>query len=171
MSTPIKIDIVEKTQNNFKNSTGIYFTRYTGLNVSDMTLLRSKFRENDVLFKVTKNTLTKIAAKNSGYDELDDMLVGQIGIAFSENDPSAPARIIKEFNKNGNELEVVGLLFEGKMFKGSQFNDIASLPTREELYSNLLSCLQQPLTKLASTLNGAMTKFVYSLESLKQKKS
>ncbi len=171
MATPQKIQIVEETQKRFENSNGIYFTKYTGLSVAQATDLRDKFREKGVFYKVTKNTLTKIAAKNSGYENVDDFLENQIGIAYSESDPSAPAKVIKEFNKNGGSVEVVGVLFEGKRFEGSQFELLANLPSREDLYVKLLNGLSQPMTKLASTLSGAMTKFMYTLENLKQSKS
>lgn len=171
MPTPQKIQVVEETQQRFESSAGIYFTKYTGLSVSQATELRDKFREKDITFKVTKNTLTKIAAKNSGYDNVDDFLENQIGIAYCESDPTAPAKVIKEFNKNGDTVEVMGVLFEGKRFESDQFELLAGLPSREELYAKLLSGLTQPMTKLVSTLSGAMTKLIYSLESLKQTKS
>ena len=172
MSNPEKIQIVENIEEHFKNSKGIYFTKYTGLSVEQATKLRDKLRENNVAYKVTKNTLTKIAAKNCGYDNIEDFLVGQIGIAYSETDPAAPAKVIKEFNeKKEDNLEVVGILFEGKRFESDQFDSLANLLTKDELFSKLLNGLQQPITKLASTLNGALTKLMYSLDSLKQTKT
>jgi len=172
MSNPTKIKIVENIEENFKNSSGIYFTKYTGLNVVQATRLRDKFRENDIIYKVTKNTLTKIAAKNSGYENISDFLVGQIGIAYSKSDAAIPAKVIKDFNKpKEDNLEVVGILFEGKRFESDQFDLLANLLTKEELYSKLLSGLQQPMSKLASTLSGSITKLLYSLENLKQTKT
>lgn len=172
MPNPEKTKIVENIEEHFKNSSGIYFTKYTGLNVAQATRLRDKLRENNVIFKVTKNTLTKIAAKNSGYENINDFLVGQIGIAYSESDAAIPAKVIKKFNKpKEDNLEVVGVLFEGKRFESDQFDMLANLLTKEELFSKLLSGLQQPMEKLASTLSGSLTKLMYSLENLKQTKT
>ena len=89
-----KIDKVAEVQQDFENSSGIYFTNYTGINVGKVTELRKSFWQESVKYKVVKNNLTKIAAKNAGIEGLDDLLQGQIGIAFSEGDPTAPARVI-----------------------------------------------------------------------------
>ena len=101
MPTPQKIEIINDLTQKFQNSSGIYFTQYSGMNVAKVSELRRKFRENEVSYFVSKNTLTKIAANNAGYeDKFDEILQGQIAIATSIEDPIAPARIIKEFNKN-----------------------------------------------------------------------
>ena len=171
MPTQEKVKIVDSLEESMKNSKGIYFTNYSGLNVGQMTDLRNQFRDQDVVFRVTKNTLTKRAAKNVDLVDVSDFLVGQIGVAYSCEDPSAPARVIKEFSKENKDIEVVGIIFEGKRFEGVEFKAIASLPSKEDLYSKFLSALSQPMTNVASTLNGAMTKLAYTLESLKQSKS
>ena len=171
MSKKIKEDIVSYLENNLKMSKGIYFTSYTGLNVSQMTDLRNQFRDENVTFKISKNTLTKIAFKNTDLTNVDDILVGQVAIAYSFEDASAPARVIKKFAKENENLEVLGILFEGKRFEGVEFEKIASLPSREDLYAKLLSGLSQPMSGLASTLNGAMGKLAGLLENLKSTKS
>ena len=97
MPTNQKINIVNEATDRFKKSSGVYFTKYTGIDVQTITNLRKSFRDNQVEYVVTKNTLTKIAAKEAGYENMfDDILSGQIGIAYSE-DPAAPARVIKDF--------------------------------------------------------------------------
>tara|TARA_B100001250_G_scaffold389217_1_gene388139 strand:- start:9 stop:524 length:516 start_codon:yes stop_codon:yes gene_type:complete len=170
MPTNKKIQIVESLEESIKNSKGIYLTNYTGLDVSQMTELRNKFRDNGVDYKVTKNTLTRMAAKNAELIDVEDLLVGQIGIAYSYEDPSAPARVIKDFSKDNDELDVVGIVFEGRRFEGKEFKAIANLPSREDLYSKILSALSQPMTNFASTLNGAMSSLACALENLKQTK-
>ena len=173
MSNTQKVEIVDLLKQKFQNSSGIYLTRYTGMNVSQATDLRSQFRENNVSFIVSKNTLTKIAAKEAGYkDDLDGILNGQIAIAYSEGDPTAPARVIKNFKKENKDesLEVVGLIFEGELFSAEKYNELADLPSKEVLLGKLVGGLSHPMTKLVGTLNGAMSKLVGTFISLKETK-
>jgi len=173
MPTPQKAQIIAETSARFQEAKGIYFTKYTGMNVLQATSLRKQFRENDIEYVVTKNTLTKIAAKEAGFEgKFDDILEGQIAIAYSKNDPTSPARVIKGFVKENNEcLDVVGVLFEGEVFDPSKYVELANLPTREGLIAKFASCLNQPMTILASTLNGAMAKLTGTLDSLKNTKA
>ena len=100
MPTLQKTELINDLTQKFQNSSGIYFTRYTGMNVAKVTELRRKFRENEVSYFISKNTLTKIAANNAGYeDKLNDWLNGQIGIAYTSGDSAAPARVIRNFEK------------------------------------------------------------------------
>ena len=136
--------------------------------------LREQFRKNEVLYLVSKNTLTKIAAKNAGYeDKLDDLLSGQIGIAYVLDDPTAPARVIRNFEKENKDatLDVVGLVFEGELFSPDKYKELANLPSRDELLTKFVGSINQPMTKLVGTLNGVMTKFTMTLSSLKDSKS
>ena len=167
-----KISIVKDTTDKIKNSSGIYFTRYTGIDVQTITELRKSFRDNNVDYSVTKNTLTKLAAKEAGFEGIfDDILSGQIGIAYSE-DPTAPAKVIKEFKKENEELlEVLGLLFEGKLYSSEKYKEFANLPTKEESLAKIVMMLNQPMTNLVSTLNGSFGKLLGVLNSLKDTKS
>ena len=173
MPTPEKAQVIAETSARFQSAKGGYFTRYTGMNVLQATALRKEFRENDIEYVITKNTLTKIAVKDAGLEgRFDDILEGQIAIAYSKNDPTSPARVIKEFIKENEEcLDVVGIFFEGEVFDPSKYVELASLPSREELIAKFASCLNQPMSTLASTLNGAMAKLACTLESLKNTKA
>jgi len=174
MPTPQKIEIVNELTQKFQNSSGIYFTRYSGMNVAQATELRKQFRESDVSYFVSKNTLTKIAANNAGFeDKLDELLSGQIGIAYVSGDPTAPARVIKNFEKENKNatLEVVGLVFEGEIFSAEKYKELANLPTRDELLAKFVSSINQPMSKLTATLCGAMSKLTVVLTNLKENKS
>lgn len=171
-----KIKIVKEIEQKFNDSSALYFTKYTGMNVAQATKLRRSFSENSVEYKVTKNTLTRIAALNAGFkeEEIDKFLNGQIGIAYSESDPTAPAKVIHNFKKELDEeeevLEVVGLIFEGTFFDADKYKQLASLPSREELLTKLVLNLNSPMTKLASSFNSVMTKMVTVLEGVKSQK-
>ena len=174
MPTLLKTKIVNELTQKFQDSSGIYLTKYTGMNVSQATDLREQFKKNDVTYFVSKNTLTKIAAKNAGYeDKLNDFLSGQIGIAYVADDPIAPARAIRNFekvNKNAT-LEVVGLVFEGELFSPDKYKELADLPTRDDLLAKFVGSINQPMTKLIGTLSGSMSKLSMVFSSLKDSKS
>ena len=173
MPTEQKIDIVKNTTERFKKSSGIYFTSYTGIDVQTITNLRKSFRENKVEFVVTKNTLTKLAAKEAGYEGMfDEILSGQVGIAYSE-DSTAPARVIKDFKKKNEDLlEVLGVLFEGELYPSDKYKELANLPSKEESLAIMLLMFNQPLTKLAYTLEQMRgVKLVTVLNNLKDTKN
>ena len=172
MPNQIKIDIVEKSTDRLKEASGIYFASYTGMNVNQATEFRKLCRETNVDYSITKNTLIKIAAKNAGYkDQFNDMIKGQIAIATSIEDPVAPARIIKKFNKKNNDiLKVVGVFVEGNLYDSDKYKVLAELPTRDELITQFASILNQPMTKLAGVLSATMTKLAGILTSLKEQK-
>ena len=172
MPSQKNIDIVASTTEKFEKSQGIYFTKYTGMDVPKITSLRKSFSENSVEFTVIKNTLTKIASKNAGLDgKFDDILSGQIGIAFSE-DPVAPARVIKDFKKqNEDDLEILGVYFDGELYGADKYQQLATLPSKVSrivfsdsligtAFFSLLSLLEIVITSLfksrkpISTRNG-----------------
>ena len=169
MANQQKIDIVNQAVDGFKNSQGIYFTRYTGMSVPQITELRKAFSSNSVNYKVIKNTLTKIAAKEAGYEgKFDELLENQVAIAFSK-DPVAPARVIKDFLKeNEDSLEVLGVFFDGELYDAGKYKQLASLPSKEVLLGKFVSCLNSPMYGLASTLNGSMSKLVFALRAIQK---
>ena len=169
MPSQKNIDTVTVATEKFEKSNGIYFTKYTGMNVAKMTSLRKDFRDNSVEYSVIKNTLTKIAVKNAGLKgEFDNILNGQVGIAFSK-DPIAPAKIIKNFkDKNKDNLEILGLYFDGKLYDADKYKEFANLASKEELLSKLVSCLNSPMFKLVSTLNSSMSKIVFVLRAIQK---
>ena len=141
-------------------------------NPKTITKLRNRFTENSIEFLVSKNTLTKIGAKNAGFKEgmFDDILQGQIGIAYSNDDPAAPAKVIKEFSKNNDCIDVVGLLIEGELFEPDKYKQLADLPSKDELFTKLVLTLISPMTKFVSTINSPMTKFVMAMNALSENK-
>jgi len=168
-----KIEIIDQLTQKFDNSSGIYFTRYTGMNVMQATELRKQFRESGVNYFISKNTLTKIAANKAGYeDKLDDFFKGQVGIAYAIDDPISPARVIRNFKKDNKDvLEVLGLIFEGKIYSADKFKEFANLSSREELLAQLVGGLSQPMNQLVGALSGAMAKLVGVLNGLRENKS
>ena len=165
------IEQVKELKETFSKAKAIYFTEYHGLNVGDITKLRSEFFKADVEYKVAKNTLIKLAAEQNMISGLDEVLIGSTAIAIAYNEPVAPAKVIKEFTKDNDLPTVKGILFDGEFLPGEEFNKLADMPSKEELLSQLVAMLNSPLQKLASTLIAPMQNAVSALNNLKEKKS
>ena len=150
---------------------GVYLTEYIGLNVQDITDLRREFYQNDVEYLVTKNTLLKIAANNSNLNDLDSVLNGSTAVAFSYEDPTSPARVIKKFTKDNELPKVKGIVIDGELIDGSEFDRIANLPTKEESLAKFVALLQSPLLKLIWALKSPMSDMTNMLNNLKEKES
>lgn len=165
------IEKFEELNDKFSRATAVYFTEYHGLNVGDMTELRSQFFKVDVEYQVAKNTIVKLAAEKNGLPVEDDLLSGSTAIAISYDEPVSPAKVIKEFTKD-NDLPVVkGIIMDGEFLPGENFKKLADMPNKDELLSVFMRTLQSPLTKFVSTINGPMTKMVGVLNNLKENKS
>ena len=115
--------------------------------------------------------MLKIAAENNKIDGLNDFLTGPTAMAISYDEPTTPAKIIKEFAKKFEKPIVKGILFDGEVLEGTKFNSIANMPSREQLIATIAASIQSPLVKLASVLNATMSNFVGVLNNLKEKKS
>ncbi len=165
------IEQVKELKETFSKAKAIYFTEYHGLNVGDITKLRSEFFKADVEYKVAKNTLIKLAAEQNMISGLDEVLIGSTAIAIAYDEPVAPAKVIKEFTKDNDLPMVKGILFDGEFLPGEEFNKLADMPSKEELLSQLVAMLNSPLQKLASTLIAPMQNAVSVLNNLKEKKS
>ena len=165
------IQQVEELTKKLDQAKAVYFTDYLGLDVRSLTQLRSEFFNNSVEYYVAKNTLVKIAAENNKIEGLNEFLTGPTAMAISYDEPTAPAKIIKEFAKKFEKPTVKGMLFDGEVLDGSKFNRIADMPSREQLIATLAASLQSPMVKLAVVLNATMQNFVSVLNNLKEKKS
>ncbi len=171
MPSQKNLDEVTQLTEKLDKATAVYFTDYLGLDVSSITELRSEFFKASVEFKVVKNTLLKLAAKNINLEGLDDFLVGSTAIAISYDEPTAPAKVLKKFTEDHDKPEVKAILFDGEVLEGSEYKKFANLPTKDELLTKLVMMLNSPITMLARTLNAPMTNLVSGLNNLKNEKS
>jgi len=165
------IQAVKELTDKLGRAQSIFFTDYLGLDVTTLTELRSKFFEADVEYCVAKNTLVKIAAENNKIEGLDEFLSGPTAIAISYDNLTSPAKVIKEFTKGRDLPAVKGILFDGDVFAGSEFNRIAALPSKEELLGKLVAMLNTPMTQFVRTIQSPMSGVVGVLNSLKETKS
>ncbi|MBU5267645.1 50S ribosomal protein L10 [Virgibacillus proomii] len=144
-----KKQLVEEIKEKFLNSQTSVVVDYRGLDVAEVTKLRKQLREEGIDFKVYKNTMTRRAAEAAELNELTETLVGPTAIAFSKDDAVAPARIIKNFAKDHEALEIKGGVIQGSVATLDQIKELADLPSYEGMVSMLLSVLQAPIRNLA----------------------
>nr|MDH3152655.1 50S ribosomal protein L10 [Bacillus licheniformis] len=141
--------VVEEITSKLKESKSTIIVDYRGLNVAEVTELRKQLREANVEFKVYKNTMTRRAVEQAELDGLNDFLTGPNAIAFSTEDVVAPAKVLNEFAKKHEALEIKAGVIEGKVSTVEEVKALAELPSREGLLSMLLSVLQAPVRNLA----------------------
>ena len=131
---------------------------YRGLNVTQVTELRKQLREAGIEFQVLKNSLVRRATAAAELSELDSVLTGPTAIAFSKEDAVAPAKILSDFAKKNDALEIKGGVVEGLVVDVDQIKALAALPSREGLLSMLLSVLQAPVRNMALAVKAVADK-------------
>ncbi|CAM2739466.1 50S ribosomal protein L10 [Streptococcus pluranimalium] len=144
-----KAEQVELVAEKMKAAASIVVVDSRGLTVDQDTVLRRSLRESDVEFKVIKNSILTRAAEKAGLDELKDVFVGPSAVAFSNEDVIAPAKVIADFAKTADALEIKGGAIEGAVSSAEEIQALAKLPNREGMLSMLLSVLQAPVRNVA----------------------
>ena len=143
---------------------------YRGLTVEEMTELRAEARKAGVYLRVVKNTLARRAMEGTDFACMQDGLTGPLILAFSQQDPGAAARVIKDFAKGHEKLEVRLVSIGGKMLAPEEITTLATMPTYDEAISQLMSVMQAPVAKLARTLNEVPGKLVRTLAAVRDAK-
>ena len=171
--SPAKAAVVEEMKEKLQSAQGAVFVGFSGLSVADVTKLRRKFREGGVEYKVVKNTLTRIAADELGFNDLDAVLEGPTAIAYSAEDTVAPAKILKDFIKETKTeaLTVKAGIADGQVIDAAAVEALASLPSREELLAKLVGSMQAPISGLVNVLQGNIRNMVYVLDAVRAKKA
>ena len=145
--------VVEALTGKIKEATSVVFVDYKGINVAQDTDLRKQFRDAGVEYTVVKNTLTRFAAKEIGYD-FDEVLNGTTAMASTTGDPIAPARIVCEFaKKNKLPLKIKGGVVEGSVLSADQLNGFGELPSKNALVASVLGTFLAPISSLAFVLD------------------
>ena len=143
---------------------------YRGLTVEQMTVLRSQARDQGVYLRVVRNTLARRAVQGTEFECLVENLVGPIVLAFSKEDPGAAARLVKDFAKEHDDLEVKALAVGGQAYEAKDIDILAKLPTYDQAISQLMSVMQAPITKVVQTLNEVPGKLVRTVAAVKEQK-
>lgn len=144
-----KKQVVTEISEKFNESQSAVLVDYRGLTVEEVTALRKELRDNNIDYKVYKNTMTRRAIEDGELSGLTDQLVGPTAIAFGKDDVVAPARILHNFAKDHEALEIKGGVIEGQVATLDEIKELSTLPDHDGLVSMLLSVLQAPIRNLA----------------------
>lgn len=149
----LKQPVIEEISAHIKDAQSVVLVDYRGLTVEQDTRLRKQLREAGITYKVYKNTMMNFAFKGTDFEPLTPYLEGPSAVAISNEDATAPARVLCNFAKEANKLEIKGGVVEGIAYDAKGIGEIAKIPSREELLSKLLGSLQSPITNMARVLN------------------
>lgn len=152
------------------NATAAVGADYRGLTVSEMDSLRVEARKSNVHLRVVRNNLVKRAVEGTEFSCIKESLVGPLVLAFSQEEPSASARLLKDFAKEHEKLQVKFLSVGGQLLDGKDIDVLAKLPTRDQAISILMSVMQAPTTKFVQTLAAVPTKLVRTLAAIRDQK-
>ncbi|MBR6239776.1 MAG: 50S ribosomal protein L10 [Clostridia bacterium] len=166
-----KEEAVASIQDKISGSQGVVFYDYRGLTVEEVTNLRKQMREAGAEYKVLKNTMVKRAVDNLGISGIDHVLEGPTAVIFGVKDPVAPAKILVDFIGNIKKTEIKGGILSGRdAIDEKAIENLAKLPSKEELVAKMLGSLNAPISGLVMALSGVMRNFVYALNAVKEKK-
>lgn len=161
---------VEEIKEKIQNAQSVVLVDYRGLNVEELTSLRSKYREAGVEYKVYKNTMMRFAFKDSGFENFNEFLKGPSAVAFGYDDPIKAAKVTAEFAKGNDKLEIKAGIVDGKIIDVESIQNLASLPSREVLIARALGGLNAPIQGFANVLNGTIKGLVVALGAIVEQK-
>ncbi|MFC1477076.1 50S ribosomal protein L10 [candidate division KSB1 bacterium] len=160
---------VIELQKVFEEAKSVYFADFTGIDVQMINDLRRQFNKENVTYRVVKNTLTRRSIEGRGFDGLMPYLIGPTAIAYSFDDPVAPGKLIEEFYKKNDKLELKAALIDGEIYDHETAIKIVRLPSKEQLIAQLLGTLNSPITGLVYVLSGVVRNVVSVIDQIRQK--
>jgi len=166
MNRAEKAEVIEGLNKTFSESGGVIVLTFQGINVPDITALRQKIRDLDAEYLVVKNTLAIRASEGTSAGSLKPYFKGQTAIACSRRDSVSVAKALKEFVKTHPGMVFRAGVLDGRLINDKQVEDLAEMPSKEELLGKLLYLLNAPLTRLATALNSPLQKLAVGLKEV-----
>ena len=142
---------IDEMKDFFKKTTSVFVTHYQGLSVKQIDELRSEMRKHGILFKITKNRITKLALEGSKFKKLENLFSGPTAVAFSE-DAITSAKILTKFAKTNSNLKIIGGIMQEEPLTSEDVEKIATLPTLDEARAKIVGILATPAQKIISIL-------------------
>lgn len=149
----IKKPVIDEISANLEGAAGVVLVDHCGLTVEQDTQLRRQMRAEGIVYKVYKNTMLNFAIKGTEFEPLEKHLEGPSAVAISKTDATAPARIVANFAKTADRLEIKAGIVEGKYYDAKEMTAIANIPSREVLLGKLLGSMNSPIANLARVLS------------------
>ena len=168
MARADKAAAVAELKKGFESSTGAVLTEYRGLTVAQLKDLRRSLGEH-TKYSVVKNTLTKIAARDAGIPQFEDLLQGPSAIAFVDGDPVEVAKGLRDFAKDHPQLVIKGGVLDGKALSPDEIKTLADLESREVLLAKLAGAMKASLAGAAALFQAPLTEFARTVDALRQK--
>ena len=168
---PEKVAVVEEVRQHFADADAAILTEYRGLKVQDLAGLRRTLRTNGGEYKIFKNTLARLAAKQSGLEELESLLEGPTGITFVSGDAAAVAKSLRDYSRTNPLLVIKGGVLGDKVIGARETAALADLPSREVLLARLAGAMAAPMQQLAGLMQALPRNLAYGLAALRDKKS
>lgn len=170
MPKPEKVESLSEIKKFLQDAKSVFVTDYTGLNVEDITKLRKDLREKSVKYLVAKNTIMRIAAKETGYDSIVEHLKGQTALAFGFDDPSIPAKILHTAFKAKEKPIIRTFVVDNKSFSGKEIVRLADLPSREVLLSQIVMAVEAPISAVIMSIDCVFQELVGTVDALAKAK-
>ncbi|HCL27531.1 MAG TPA: 50S ribosomal protein L10 [Candidatus Latescibacteria bacterium] len=171
MPTAEKSATVSDLSQKMSQADAIYLADFSGIDVAAVTELRRSLRSAGVDYQVVKNRLAKLAATDAGLDSMGAYLEGPTAMAFVNDDPVAPAKILQKFIDGGGKLVIKSGYVDGQVLTPEAVEQLAKLPSRDELIGMVIGSVQAPLYGLAVVLNGLLCGVVYAVSAIQEQKA
>lgn len=171
MARPEKEAFVEELVEKMTSAKSMVITDYKGLDVSAITELRKQLREAGVEYKVVKNTLAKIAAQKAEVEDINEYFTGPTAVAFGLEDAVSPAKVLVDFAKDNEKLEIKCGSLNGQIISLDKVKSLAEIPPREQLLAQVLAGMKSPITGLVNVLQGNLRGLVQVLNQIKEQKA
>ena len=162
--------VIKDIKEKLEKSSVVILTDYKGMTMSQLSVLRKKMRPIDAEYKILKNTLISLALKDKPFEGIDKLLTGPTAVLFGYKDQVMPTKVLTEFMKGNEKLTIKGGILDGKLIDTKIITALSKLPSREVLISKVLGGMKAPITNLVYDLKGILSKFVYALSAIKDKK-
>jgi len=170
MATPQKEKLINSLEEKLSSANGVYLTDFMGLNVEEISNLRTLLRRESIEFKVVKNTLAKRSAAKLGLESLNDYLSGPTAMAFCLADPIAAAKILADFQKKNDKLKLKACILDGQIYDKDRVEEIAKLPSKDQIVAQTLGIIGAPLRNIVGVLNSLVTSMVVVLSEIKKQR-